>query len=116
MPARSSSTTTSDSLAYGYPHGLRGTDIPIGARIAAIADAYDAMVSDRPYRAAIGHEAAVTELREHMTLQFDPELVTLFCDLFAECPPIPDPTLLISPPLDMPRARSARDRRRAASG
>ncbi|MEX1170361.1 MAG: diguanylate cyclase [Chloroflexota bacterium] len=101
---------------HGYPHGLRGTDIPIGARIVAIADAYDAMVSDRPYRAAIGHEAAVAELREHMTLQFDPELVTLFCDLFADCAPVADPTLLISPPLDMPRARPPRERHRAASG
>jgi diguanylate cyclase (GGDEF)-like protein len=101
---------------YGYPHGLRGTDIPIGARIVAIADAYDAMVSDRPYRAAIGHDAAIAELREHATLQFDPELVTLFCDLFADTAPAPDPTLLIRPPTDLTRVRSTRERRRAASG
>jgi diguanylate cyclase (GGDEF)-like protein len=101
---------------YGYPHGLRGTDIPIGARIVAIADAYDAMVSDRPYRAAIGHDAAVAELREHSTQQFDPELVTLFCDLFAARAPVADPTLLISPPVEIPGGRAARERRRAASG
>jgi diguanylate cyclase (GGDEF)-like protein len=100
---------------HGYPYGLRGTDIPIGARIVAIADAYDAMVSDRPYRAAIGHDAAVAELREHATMQFDPELVDLFCDLFAANAPLPDPTLLINPPLELV-GRAHRERRRAASG
>jgi len=100
---------------HGYPYGLRGTDIPIGARIVAIADAYDAMVSNRPYRAAIGHDAAVAELREHATMQFDPELVDLFCDLFAANAPIPDPTLLINPPLELAGA-ARRERRRAVSG
>jgi diguanylate cyclase (GGDEF)-like protein len=100
---------------HGYPHGLRGTDIPLGARIVAIADAYDAMVSDRPYRAAISHEAAVAELREHSTMQFDPELVALFCDLFAVEAPLPDPTLLITPPLVMSNGRSSSRRGRAAS-
>lgn len=76
---------------HGYPYGLRGADIPLGARIVAVADAYDAMVRDRPCRAAIGHAAAVQELRAHATTQFDPELVSLFCDLFAAAPPRPDP-------------------------
>jgi HD-GYP domain-containing protein (c-di-GMP phosphodiesterase class II) len=84
---------------HGYPHGLRGGDIPLGARIVAIADAYDAMVHDRPYRRAISHEAALTELRAHAGVQFDPELVELFCSLFREVVPRPDPTLLVSPPL-----------------
>ena len=101
---------------HGYPYGLRGSDIPLGARIVAIADAYDAMVSDRPYRAAIGHDAAVAELREHATMQFDPELVSLFCDLFAAVAPQPDPTLLIAPPLEIPARRTGRERRYAASG
>ena len=101
---------------HGYPYGLRGTDIPIGARIVAIADAYDAMVRDRPYRRAIGHDAAIAELREHATMQFDPELVALFCDLYSACPPVPDETLLINPPLDIPAGRARRNRRRAASG
>ena len=67
----------------GYPYGLRGQDIPLGARIVAIADAYDAMMHDRPYKAAVGHVAAVSEMRRHAGQQFDPALVELFCDLFA---------------------------------
>lgn len=81
---------------HGYPHGLRGADIPLGARIVAIADAYDAMLSDRPYRQAIGHEAAVAELRSQAGTQFDPELVELFCSLFAKAPPKADPTVLVT--------------------
>jgi diguanylate cyclase (GGDEF)-like protein len=99
---------------HGYPYGLRGTEIPLGARIVAIADAYDAMVHDRPYRKAIGHAAAVQELRRHADLQFDPQLVELFCELYADSPPQPDPTLLLIPPeigVDLPGRR----RRRAAS-
>ena len=76
---------------HGYPFGLRGSDIPLGARIVAIADAYDAMTHDRPYKRAIDHEAAVRELRRHAGTQFDPELVSLFCDLFAAHAPIPHP-------------------------
>ena len=53
----------------------------LGARIVAIADAYDAMTNDRPYKRAISHDEAVAELRRHAGTQFDPELVTLFCDL-----------------------------------
>lgn len=82
---------------HGYPHGLRGSDIPLGARIVAIADAYDAMLSDRPYRQAIGHAAAVAELRAQAGTQFDPELVELFCAQFADAPPEADPTLLVTP-------------------
>ncbi len=76
----------------------------------AIADAYDAMVRDRPYRAAIGHDAAVTELRRCAQEQFDPELVERFCDLYAATPPLADPTLLIQPPASRPEwtARPAR--------
>ena len=56
----------------GYPHGLAGEEIPVGARIVAIADAYEAMVAGRPYRDAITHEAAIAELRRHGGMQFDP--------------------------------------------
>ena len=78
---------------HGYPFGLRGNDIPLGARIVAIADAYDAMTHDRPYKQAMSHESAIKELRRHAGTQFDPELVTLFCDLFANQAPSPDPTI-----------------------
>ena len=59
----------------GYPHGLRGTEIPLGARIVAVADAYHAMVHDRPYSSALAHEAALDELRANAGTQFDPDVV-----------------------------------------
>jgi diguanylate cyclase (GGDEF)-like protein len=99
---------------HGYPFGLRGTEIPLGARIVAIADAYDAMVHDRPYRASIGHSAAIAELRRYAQLQFDPELVSLFCDLFSVAPPVPDPSLLITPPRPLIRMRGDRRQRSTA--
>ena len=68
----------------GYPHGLSGQEIPVGARIVAIADAYEAMIAGRPYRRAISHEQAIAELRRHAGIQFDPDLVRLFAALFAE--------------------------------
>jgi diguanylate cyclase (GGDEF)-like protein len=79
---------------HGYPYGLRGSEIPMGARIVAIADAYDAMVNDRPYKRAMSHAEAIEELRRHAGTQFDPELVTVFCDLFAAIAPEPDQTVL----------------------
>ncbi len=75
---------------HGYPYGLRGNEIPLGARIVAIADAYDAMIHDRPYKAAMSHDQAIAELRRHAGTQFDPELVELFCDLYAGHPPVAD--------------------------
>ena len=79
---------------HGYPFGLRANEIPLGARIVAIADAYDAMINDRPYKRAISHEQAIAELRRHSGTQFDPELVELFCDLYADRAPEPDATVL----------------------
>jgi diguanylate cyclase (GGDEF)-like protein len=66
----------------GYPHGLAGADIPIGARIVAICDAYEAMTGGRPYRDAIPHEGAIEELRRMAGAQFDPELVEVFAEQF----------------------------------
>jgi HD-GYP domain-containing protein (c-di-GMP phosphodiesterase class II) len=97
---------------HGYPHGLRGHDIPLGARIVSIADAYDAMVRDRPYRSAIGHEAAVAELRRHAATQFDPDLVAIFCDLYAETAPRLDALPLVS---TRPGSDAASRRARIAS-
>jgi HD-GYP domain-containing protein (c-di-GMP phosphodiesterase class II) len=83
---------------HGYPFGLRSTDIPLGARIVAIADAYDAMIHDRPYKPAVSHHVAIKELRRHAGTQFDPELVALFCDLFTDRPPQVDPGVVSSQP------------------
>jgi HD-GYP domain-containing protein (c-di-GMP phosphodiesterase class II) len=73
----------------GYPHGLAGTEIPVGARIVSIVDAYEAMIAGRPYRAAISHEAAIDELRRQAGVQFDPELVEVFAMVFASGVPWP---------------------------
>jgi len=71
----------------GYPHGLRGSEIPLGARIVAVADAYHAMVHDRPYSTAIAHADALRELRANAGTQFDPEVVDAFCSIYAESVP-----------------------------
>lgn len=62
----------------GYPDGLAGTEIPLGARIVAVCDAYDAMVNDRPHRAALPAVRALAELRANAGHQFDPEVISAF--------------------------------------
>jgi HD-GYP domain-containing protein (c-di-GMP phosphodiesterase class II) len=62
----------------GYPSGLEGQQIPAPARLVAIADALDAMVSDRPYRPAGDFESAAAEIQRGAGIQFDPELVAAF--------------------------------------
>ncbi len=62
----------------GYPLGLIGEEIPLECRILTIANAYDAMTSDRPYRKALSHAEAVAELERYAGTQFDPELVRKF--------------------------------------
>ena len=62
----------------GYPSGLRGTEIPIGARIFAVADALDAITSDRPYRKASGFDIARSEILRCSGTQFDPSVVEIF--------------------------------------
>lgn len=64
----------------GYPNGVAGFDIPLMARIVAVADTYDAMTSDRAYRAALPHAFAVKELRDHAGTQFDPRCVHAFLE------------------------------------
>jgi diguanylate cyclase (GGDEF)-like protein/putative nucleotidyltransferase with HDIG domain len=68
----------------GYPNGLAGTNIPLVARIIAIADSYDAMTSPRPYRDAMTHAEALAEIRHCSGSQFDPELVEAFIGLMEE--------------------------------
>lgn len=68
----------------GYPSGLMKEDIPLGARIIAISDAYDAMTSDRPYRSARSHDEAVSELIRCAGTQFDPRLVMHFLDILEQ--------------------------------
>jgi len=68
----------------GYPAGLSGKSIPLIARIIALADAYDAMVSKRTYRDALPREEALEELRRCAGTQFDPELVDIFIQIIEE--------------------------------
>ena len=62
----------------GYPHGLAGDEIPLEARILAVADAYEAMTSERPYRSSLEDDAAAEELRAGAGTQFDSRVVTAF--------------------------------------
>lgn len=68
----------------GYPYGRRGVDIPLVARACSIADVYDAMVNDRPYKKAVHHELAVAEICDNRDEQFDPLLVTAFERLISQ--------------------------------
>lgn len=65
----------------GYPRGLKGEEIPLGARIFAVADTLDAITSDRPYRAARSVEAAREEIKAWAGRQFDPNVVRVFLDI-----------------------------------
>jgi ribonuclease P protein subunit RPR2 len=70
----------------GYPDGLAGDEIPLTARIFAVADSFDAMTSDRPYRDSIGIERALNEIRGGSGTQFDPEVVRTFVEMVERDP------------------------------
>jgi len=68
----------------GYPHGLKSREIPFGARILTVVDAYDAMTTDRKYRPKLSQEDALEELKRHKGTQFDGEIVDLFSKVMKE--------------------------------
>jgi putative nucleotidyltransferase with HDIG domain len=70
----------------GYPDGLRGEAIPLGARVLAAVDAYGAITDERPYKQARSHEDGIHELRRCAGQQFDPEIVDAFCRLLERAP------------------------------
>jgi HD-GYP domain-containing protein (c-di-GMP phosphodiesterase class II) len=73
----------------GYPDGIDGMEIEIGARILAVADAYDAMTSNRPYRNAMSSDSALLILDREKAKQFDPECVDAFTDWRSSFSPNP---------------------------
>jgi response regulator RpfG family c-di-GMP phosphodiesterase len=68
----------------GYPRGLSGKQIPYSARLFAIIDVYDALISERPYRMAMTQTASMTYIQSQSGIQFDPELVVFFADTMKE--------------------------------
>lgn len=68
----------------GYPKGLKGEEIPIGSQIIMVADAYDAMTSERAYREPLSHKDALLELEKHSGTQFNPEIVTKALNVLSE--------------------------------
>jgi putative nucleotidyltransferase with HDIG domain len=86
---------------YAAVYGLAGEAIPLGARIITVADAFDAMTSDRPYRRSLGVEQAAAELHAQAGRQFDPEVVRVFLGMLREqgCERVPTsgPFLAVSP-------------------
>jgi HD-GYP domain-containing protein (c-di-GMP phosphodiesterase class II) len=71
----------------GYPRGLRGIEIPLAARIFAVADVFDAMTNDQPYRDALPVEQARDEIRARAGLDFDPDVVEAFFLVDEPAPP-----------------------------
>ncbi len=87
----------------GYPDGLAGEEIPVASRLIAVCDAYDALVSSRPYRPPMTPDQAVDELRAYAGSQFDPALVELLSDEIKAHPPVPAERLsAVAPPAGVP--------------
>jgi HD-GYP domain-containing protein (c-di-GMP phosphodiesterase class II) len=68
----------------GYPDGMKGDEIPLAARIFAVVDVWDALISDRPYRKAWSYEKAFRYIRENANIQFDPSITNPFLSLLEE--------------------------------
>ena len=77
----------------GYPDGIKGDEIPLHAQIIALADAFDAMTTDRPYREALSSEEAINEILGFRGKQFSPELADKFAKMVQEMPPMDETTL-----------------------
>ena len=77
----------------GYPDGIRGNEIPLHAQLIALADAFDAMTTDRPYRQALSTEEAIGEILQFRGTQFSPELADAFAKMMREMPPMDESTL-----------------------
>jgi putative nucleotidyltransferase with HDIG domain len=77
----------------GYPDGIRGDEIPLHAQLIALADAFDAMTTDRPYREALLTEEAIEEILQFRGTQFSPELADAFAKMVREMPPTDETTL-----------------------
>ena len=100
----------------GYPDGLEGEQIPLAARIVFVCDAYNAMTTDRPYRAAMSAEAAIKELVDNAGTQFDPKVVAALaaCDR-AGRPRRHHHRRRPRPPRQPPASAQERERARAAT-
>ncbi len=70
----------------GYPEGLKGEDIPLGSRIIAVADGFDAITSDRPYRRKLSMKKAFSEINRHPGEQYDPLIVKRFNEILSSVP------------------------------
>jgi HD-GYP domain-containing protein (c-di-GMP phosphodiesterase class II) len=70
----------------GYPGNLKGSDIPLGSRIISVADTYDALTTNRPYRSARTHDEAMKEIVRCSGTQFNPEVVHAFCEAMSPGP------------------------------
>jgi putative nucleotidyltransferase with HDIG domain len=77
----------------GYPDGIKGDEIPLHAQLIALADAFDAMTTDRPYRQALSEEAAIVEILRFRGTQFSPVLADAFAKMIREMPPMDESTL-----------------------
>ena len=72
----------------GYPRGLKGEQIPLAARIFAVVDVYDALLSERPYRSSWSHADAVKYIRAQANFYFDPQAVEVFLEIINQTNPL----------------------------